>query len=37
MFDGLPTTDCKRTLSNSVMCAFAPPEKALRHELKHAS
>ena len=26
----LRTTDCKRTPSNSAMCAFAPPEKMAR-------
>ena len=29
----LRTTDCKRTRSNSTVCAFAPPEKTLRRGL----
>ena len=36
MVQSLRTTDCKRTRSNSVMCAFAPPEKILRHGLERA-
>ena len=32
----LRTTDCKRTPSNSAMCAFAPPEKMARFNVGNA-
>ena len=32
----LRTTDCKRTASNSVVGAFAPPKKIPRRGLEHA-
>jgi hypothetical protein len=32
----LRTTDCKRTPSNSTVCAFAPPKKALRSDVRTA-
>ena len=32
----LRTTDCKRTPSDSAMCAFAPPEKMARFNVDNA-